>query len=223
MSVTSKQIGSLRCIIRAVRPAVTIVCGPFKSGTSFLAEVVRDCGVLDISTWSNPTERGYATDGSRYFTHECKEVRRINDLVVPLEDLVDPRACISERLYGNKSSRAVTRAAEEFMGAWNDPILIKDPRFIYTLPMWVAAAERLHLSSHIVFTIRSVKSLRAAWEAAPITHSLLLADRLDEMCKLQANVMQSLQRPDIGLTKVRIGSCESRIIVSGNLREPYEE
>ncbi|MBI4204913.1 MAG: hypothetical protein HY527_07785 [Betaproteobacteria bacterium] len=60
---------------------------------------------------------------------------------------------------------------------WGHPIVLKDPRLLFTLPHWVIAARRLGRVLGVIFCYRPNDELIAAWEVAPYTRDLLMHDK----------------------------------------------
>lgn len=135
---------------------VVLVVGLYKSGTSLAVELCAGSGFNDPSASTNPTERGFGLSLCRYLTHECSVLRGLNEGWL--------KSC--DPFTG-------TARAERYLVGCDHPVVLKDPRFLFTLPRWVAAAHRLHLRVGVLFPDRSRDELRLAWEAAPFTRDLL--------------------------------------------------
>lgn len=175
------QSGSSRAEMRAIALAtwlagkdVVIVSGLYKTGTSLAVDLCERAGFADPSRETNPTERGYGISLRRYLTRECRVLRRLN------ETLLAQRAGLSAMTGFDGSRRqsgtwppASIRRLEGYLLSWRAAVVLKDPRFVFTLQRWIAAASHLQMRAGVIFTHRQDDQLRKAWESAPVTRELL--------------------------------------------------
>jgi hypothetical protein len=154
---------------------IVFVVGPYKSGTSLAAGKFSLAGFFNPAQMSNPRERGYGTTVARYHTNECAWLRRVNDQLMPSHAAREKRRLILNlNATGDFSPR-------RYLSNWRDPIVLKDPRFVYTLPAWLKAADLLHRRILVCFTSRESVKLEQAWRHAPFTRSLLRVNAQREM------------------------------------------
>lgn len=139
---------------------VMFIVGLYKTGTSLATTLCEAGGFCDPSQLTNAAERGYGQTSPRYPTRECKVVRSINDGIV------------------NHSISDAVKEAETYLAAWDKPIVLKDPRFVFTLDSWLHAAQRLGRSCRVIWTWRLRTELAAAWGSAPFTSTLLDSEQL---------------------------------------------
>lgn len=150
---------------------VLFVCGVYKSGTSLATAKLEAAGFCSTVNGASEGERGYATNGARYPTRECAETRRINDLLGGF-------STSQQQVIG-------IRKAEAFLSSAPGNVVLKDPRFVLHLPVWLRVAERVGRRPAVVFTSRKFSLIRQAWNQAPFTASLSRAGLLSEMIDAQ--------------------------------------
>ncbi len=143
--------------------SVIFVTGIYKTGTSLAVDLCTRRELGDPSRQSNPWERGYGASSTRYLTHECSVLRRINE------------GLLSSRTKGEKTGGA---APERYLQEWGRPIVLKDPQFVFSLPRWIIAARRVGREPGVILSHRPAGELLQAWESAPYTGRLLSQDRL---------------------------------------------
>jgi hypothetical protein len=139
------------------------VVGLYKTGTSLGVKLCISAGFKDPSGETNPKERGFGCSVERYVTHECSMLRRLNESWLRRRDIM-----------------GMVSSAERYLLAWGSPVVLKDPRFVFTLPAWIAAAWKLGFKAGVIFPRRPRNDLITAWEAAPFTRDLLSRGRLEE-------------------------------------------
>jgi hypothetical protein len=135
---------------------VAVVCGPYKSGSSLLTDILEEGGYFDPSRATNPRERAYGTTGGRYLTRECALARTVN-----------------ESLLGRGTTGRVALGPADYLALWPFPVVVKDPRFVFTLSHWLDAARWLRKSVCVCFTTRPAREIEGAWDDAPYTRGLL--------------------------------------------------
>lgn len=154
---------------------IVFVCGVYKSGTSLLTSMLSDL-YFDPSRLTNAFEKGYGLTHKRYPTRECSLLRHINTALLATSLRSSPRPQAARRTL-----RFSTIGPKEYLSIWKCPIVVKDPRFVYTLGDWIAASLTLQKSICVCFTTRSISELRQAWDHAPYTRPLLANGSLGEM------------------------------------------
>jgi hypothetical protein len=165
---------------------VIFVVGLYKSGTSLCVKLCTIAGFRDPSRQTNSKERGYGRWVERYSTHECSVLRRLN------EDWMSQR-----------DSLGMISPAENYLLAWGAPTVLKDPRFVFTLPNWIAAARRIGFTAGVIFTCRQWSDLLTAWDDAPFTKDLLIKGQLRKYargCEEQIEWCQRKHIPHLHLT-----------------------
>src|SRR3990172_6485470 len=153
---------------------VAFICGVYKSGTSLLTKILSNSFYFDPSTITNPREHGYGVSKLRYLTRECTLIRKINENLLPqrLSIASNVLSAIKNRAYTARRSSEIADP-EDYLRLWQVPIVIKDPRLVYTLPTWIAVALTLKKKVCVCFTVRSIGELTEAWMNAPFTRPLL--------------------------------------------------
>ncbi len=141
---------------------VLFVAGVYKTGTSLAVNLCVKAGCSDPSRETNPGERGYGNSISRYLTRECKVLRQVNEGLLRRDDRVVT--------VGRPSP-------EHYLLEWGCPVVLKDPRFVFTLQRWIVAVRRLGRRPGVIFSDRSRDELITAWEIAPFTRRLLMQDQ----------------------------------------------
>jgi hypothetical protein len=150
--------------------ACVFVVGPYKSGTSRLTSALEAHGLANPASSESRLERGYGTAVARYPTRESLCVRWLNQCC--LREASRCRLFASTPIY---SSSKLQLDILSFLSAMSLPVVIKDPLFIWTLPVWISSAEALGRRPY-VFMTRRLHNLRESWERAPFTSSLLRED-----------------------------------------------
>lgn len=153
---------------------VLFVCGIYKSGTSLAVHLAEKVGYINIAKQTNPHERGFGVSVARYNTNECGILRRINEKLLPsARDKINVWDALERRANPKTLTEANFRMILEYLSCTPKPLVLKDIRFIYTLPIWLRACKMLGLSYRLVFTHRNQDSLIEAWEHAPFTREIL--------------------------------------------------
>jgi len=160
---STSAVSARRFAARVSTHDVLFVAGVYKTGTSLAVDLCVRAGYRDPSGETNPGERGYGSSLTRYVTHECKVLRQVNDRLLTRHDRV---------------ARVRRASPESYLLEWGCPIVLKDPRFIFTLPRWISAARRLGHEPGVIFSHRPRDELVTAWEVAPFTSDLLMQNRL---------------------------------------------
>lgn len=140
---------------------LVLIAGTYKTGTSLAASMCSGQGFTNPSELTNPNERAYGLSVDRYFTRECKVLRSLNERLL-------------YRCHGDLP------ALKSYLLDWDRPLVLKDPRFCFTLSTWIVAAKELRLSVGVVFTRRLCqRELLEAWHSAPVTRDLLARSRFN--------------------------------------------
>ena len=158
---------------------IVIVCGLYKTGTSLAVELCSRLGFMDISRVTNHSERGVGLSIASYYTRECAILRKINEAYLG-GALPHSMYGVSQRCGWDLALRKgdFTREAIYYLQSWPRNIVLKDVRFIFTLPIWVNAALKTKRRVGIIFTYRNKRSLSEAWDAAPFTRPLLWNNKI---------------------------------------------
>jgi len=169
------------------------IVGLYKTGTSLCVRLCASAGFKDPSRETNPKERGFGCSVGRYVTHECSILRRLNESWLRRKDIM-----------------GMVTSAEHYLLAWGRPVVLKDPRFVFTLPAWIIAAWKLGFKAGVIFPRRPRSDLEVAWESAPFTRDLLLKGGLDEHIK--ALLEQKVWCLQVGVPHVHISLEKLRLL-----------
>lgn len=154
---------------------IVFIVGLYKTGTSLAVDLCGRVGFADPSRQTNPTERGYGLSLHRYLTRECRVLRSLNEaLMTGHAGLTATARFHNPRLQRSAWRHGSIRSPETYLFEWHPPIVLKDPRFVFTLPRWIVAASHLFLRAGVIFTYRPPNELLMAWDAAPLTRELLM-------------------------------------------------
>ncbi len=164
---------------------VLFVCGIYKSGTSLAVHLAEKCGYVNIAKATNPHERGFGITTNRYNTNECSLLRGINENLLPfVTDRPNIIAALEKNNYQKPPTEKNLRMMLDYLSYVPKPVVLKDIRFMYTLPVWIKACKMLGLTYRVVFTHRSKDSLIEAWEHAPFTRKILCGSLLRDFQSL---------------------------------------
>lgn len=153
---------------------VLFVCGMYKSGTSLAVHLAEKEGYRNIAKETNPHERGFGLSVARYNTNECVILRRINEKLLPsARDKFNALVALESNANMKTPTETNFRMILKYLTCSPKPLVLKDVRFIYTLPIWLRACEMLRLSYRVAFTHRNQDSLIDAWDNAPFTKEIL--------------------------------------------------
>ncbi len=133
---------------------VVLVCGLYKSGTSLATQLLTQAGLFNPASTTNPDERAYGQQLARYSTNECLQLRSLNN-----------------ELMANEAHDYHT-AITSYLAQWAKPMVLKDPKLVYTLVYWLKVLDASGLSFLVVFTQRQQTELIQAWQKAPLTRGL---------------------------------------------------
>lgn len=135
---------------------VVLICGLYKSGTSLAATLMeQEAGLFNPAAQTNAAEQAHGQQLERYSTQECAELREVNSYL----------------LYNKDPD--YEQAVAAYIQKWTRPIVLKDPRFVYTLSHWLKGLDAIDYSFYVLFTSREERALRQAWARAPLTSKLL--------------------------------------------------
>ena len=153
---------------------VLFVCGMYKSGTSLAVHLAEKEGYRNIAKETNPHERGFGISVTRYNTNECGLLRGINEKLLPsARDKFNVLVALERSANPKMPTATNFRKILEYLSCVPRPVVLKDIRFIYTLPIWLRACKMLGLTYRVAFTHRDQDSLIEAWEHAPFTREIL--------------------------------------------------
>lgn len=166
-----------------------MVCGLYKSGTSLISTIVeKRTDFFNPANENNQLGRALGRNGDFYTTKECNILFDINKMILQDEKYLDTDKMLSA-----------------YLRSWRMPLILKDPKFVFTLPLWVSAARETNIKTIVLFTHRDYDQLKRSWKNAPFT-SLLLeenVDAIDVMLKeqmIQQDYCEKNQVPVIHFT-----------------------
>jgi hypothetical protein len=164
-----------------------VVCGAFKSGTSLATMYLEQAGWHNPASVTNPAEHGFGSDLSRYRTRECTGLRRLNDGIMLRERaFADLHTMTSIQQYWHAvRCGPVFAAILDYLAARGGPTVLKDPRLVFTLPLWITAGSLLGRETWVVFTRRNKAEVAHAWDQAPYTRKMLQDGVLSAMLRFQ--------------------------------------
>ncbi len=147
---------------------IVFVVGLYKSGTSLLTSIAENMGFRNLDdTWEDYVQ---GVD-SIYLTHESKTVNALNDKII--------EACAGslDRLP-NRMNYPLVKRSLTLSGKFNDSVkkimlqylehdlVIKDPRFCITLPIWLSVIGK-QAEVKIIWSFRERARLIQSWVKDP--------------------------------------------------------
>lgn len=171
---------------------IVLVCGIYKTGTSMLTELVENSGFYNPATLTSPFEEGVGRKGDKYLHRECSILSQIN--VKILSDL------IHQKSYGGS-------LVAHYLDDWKrtaERIVLKDPKFIYTLDVWIDNLSELGHKFCILCTERAKNEVFESWTKSPYTSYLLKKnkDSLNEMTAKYGRCLKSMETSGIHFKKI---------------------
>jgi hypothetical protein len=153
------------------------VAGPYKTATSLLAARLEASGFVNPASIEGSTERGYGRRVTRYRTRESKTVRKLNEKI-----LTNAFSSPLPKQIVYSSSLRWKREIASYLESFHVPIVIKDPLFCSTLPVWLELTYMVGFLPLVFLTFRPC-GLVPAWKHAAYTRHLLreCPDLLDRM------------------------------------------
>jgi hypothetical protein len=125
-----------------------VISGPGRSGTSFLATLYRELGFDPGGGWRDDIRAGLeAADVVEINTLLCTE---LNAPVGP-----PPRPKLGEQ-HWHRVAELADKHGKKLRGIAKDREVAKDPRFAWTLRIWLEAGAEIE---HLVMTMRKVEDV----------------------------------------------------------------
>lgn len=140
---------------------VVFVCGLYKSGTSLTSKILEDF-FYNPAKETNPLGFGQARTGEAYKTNECNLLFEINKKI----------------MNSNYCSNEYDELMESYILEWKQPIILKDPHFVFTIRKWLRVVNKLSLKFCVIFTNRNSNELYLSWKKAPFTSKLLIRNSI---------------------------------------------
>lgn len=168
---------------------VVMVCGLYKSGTSMTAKLLEDIfGFYNPAHYTNPHGKAIGRNGDLYSTRECNILFKINEAL----------------MNGNSLDSQNNSLLSAYLLNWPRPFVLKDPKLVYTLPLWLDAAHSQGLKCLVTFTNRSADELMTSWQKAQYTGGLLArnSEAMDTMLAEQARLIEHCKA--LGLENILI-------------------
>lgn len=146
---------------------IIFICGPYKTGTSLAADRLVGIGYHNPAFSNNQNEMGHGLS-KKYFTHECLVTRSLNEEILQRNNLAGFKKVISSDALHFTSDKIIA-----YLSSLNQPTILKDGQFLYTLKVWVNACNQLKKKYKVIFTSRDRDELSMAWKKGYFTSSLL--------------------------------------------------
>jgi len=153
--------------LKARENVCVFVAGPYKSGTSLLTSFIENEGFVNPARLEGSRERGYGRAVDRYRTGESKIVRGLNERLLwhtcgaPASERIIQHAPLSFRLE-----------IAAYVSCLPVSVVLKDPLFCSTLPVWLEATEHEGRRAFVFLTFRDETELKQSWAFAPFTKAL---------------------------------------------------
>jgi hypothetical protein len=127
---------------------VIVITGPGRSGTSFMADLYRNLGFDPGGGWEDDKRAGLEErDVVKMNTKLCEE------LGAPIGP--PPRTALGKQRW-DRVAELADKHGKKLRKLAESRDVVKDPRFCWTLRVWVAAGAPI---SHIVLTLRKVEDV----------------------------------------------------------------
>jgi hypothetical protein len=160
---------------------ITFVVGLYKSGTSIITELVEDMGFMSFGDLWLDSVQGV---DNKYLTRESESVNKLNDKIFDMYfaklHRLPPLFC-----YGigssiiMKNKRLIKYINETIVSQEKTKLVIKDPRFCLTLPIWLSSLSN-KCAIRILFVVRDRNKIIKSW-------------RKDKWCKRFLKIKTSKQ------------------------------
>jgi hypothetical protein len=159
---------------------VILITGPGRSGTSVLAALYQELGYSPGGYWTAGVSAGLeasdvvevndaiARDLDMTMTGPARKARRLHappgtariverlDLYRRFETLPGRRARDLTLLDWERFDEVVSARGEQLRTLASEKLIVKDPRFCFTLPVWLAAGAAV---THVVIATRDVDAM----------------------------------------------------------------
>lgn len=143
---------------------LVLVIGLYKSGTSLITELVEGMGVSNLEDLWDDFVEGVS---NTYLTHESQAVNELNDTIIRklfsklyrLPPFWLYSFLCSTLLRSKTIEQTINRIMNQQTGR---SLVIKDPRFCVTIPIWLAALEK-RTSVKLLWVIRNRMNIVRSW------------------------------------------------------------
>jgi hypothetical protein len=145
-----------------------VITGPGRSGTSVLAAVYKELGFDPGGTWVERTSAGL--EDPRFFSLNNRVAAQLG--MTMLKRLPKAAAAAPDEEVTFQPARwelleeVVAHNREAMLELARETEVVKDPRFSYLLPVWLAAGAAI---GHVVITTRAMEAMVASRLAAKQT------------------------------------------------------
>jgi hypothetical protein len=143
---------------------IVLIVGIYKSGTSLITQLVGKMGFDNLGNLWDDYVEGVE---NRYLTNESKSVNKLNDTIIRsylgrLDKL--PPVIVYKFLNNFLSVSGLYKDQIEktIKPQLNHGLIIKDPRFCITLPIWLSSLERFS-TVKIIWVIRDRSKVVKSW------------------------------------------------------------
>jgi len=142
-----------------------VITGPGRSGTSALAEVYKQLGFDPGGAWVERTRAGL--EDPRFFSLNNRLAAQLGMTMLKRFPRRAPAADDDEVTFEpadwNRLDGVVAHNRDAMLEAARSTEVVKDPRFSYLLPVWIAAGASI---DHVVITNRDMDAMVASRLAA---------------------------------------------------------
>jgi hypothetical protein len=141
-----------------------VITGPGRSGTSVLAAVYKELGFDPGGVWVERTRAGL--EDQRFFSLNNQMAAQLG--MTMLKRLPKAAAAADEEAVFQPADwdlldDVVARNRDSMLALARETEVVKDPRFSYLLPVWLAAGAAI---DHVVITTRDLEAMVASRLAA---------------------------------------------------------
>jgi hypothetical protein len=152
---------------------VIIVTGPGRSGTSVLAKLYQKLGFDPGGQWIPDVNAGF--EAGEFWRLNNRLARDVGTTMLKLrppppsaEPASDPKPEAKARnrlrmIDWDRVPAALAEHGEEMVRLSKQTPFVKDPRFTWTLPLWIAAGAEIE---HVTITMRAMDDMIASRHAA---------------------------------------------------------
>ena len=170
-----------------------VITGVGRSGTSFLARLYRELGFDPGGRWLPTMRAGYEDD----------EVVEANELVahdLGVRFLAGPSPDRFDMIEPGRVASTVKRHGERLRTIAGEHVVVKDPRFCWTMPVWLQARAAIE---HVVLSTRSMDAVIASRRAAGHLRFRTEAAAMNELVYAIGVCMTAIADHDVPHTIVR--------------------
>jgi hypothetical protein len=143
---------------------IIFVVGLYKSGTSIITQLIETMGFQNFDDLWDDSVKGVNND---YMTLESASVNKLNDKIFGMHFSrlyrLSPLWLYKMRKTRILRNKEVIESIIQAVNSQEKPsLVIKDPRFCLTLPIWVASL-RDKMPLKIIFVVRNRKNIIKSW------------------------------------------------------------